>query len=206
MMDSSGTGTEHRATTNAHFPALLARLRASELSAEVAYERLRARLIAFFRLHLPAQAEALADEALDRFGRRLCEGTIVDSPSHYALGIARLLLLEAQARLHRERRTVDEEARRATLHEPDDDALRHAQAAALDACLASLAREDAALILDYYGADGAARIRRRQQLADALGLSLNALRNRALRLRNRLEECALSRLAVMKRAPESPAP
>jgi DNA-directed RNA polymerase specialized sigma24 family protein len=184
---------------------LLARLRASELSAEVAYERLRARLIVFFRLHIPAQAEALADETLDRLGRRLFEGTTVDSPAHYALGIARLLLLEAQARLQRERRTVEEELRRTQLHEPGDGAaLRSAQAAALDTCLATLAREDAALILDYYGADGAERIRRRQQLADSLGLSLNALRNRALRLRSRLEECALSRLAVMDRAPESP--
>jgi hypothetical protein len=83
--------------------------------------------------------------------------------------------------------------------------LRAAQAAALEACLDTLAKADAALILDYYGADGSARIRLRQQLADSLGLSLNALRNRALRLRGKLEECALSRLAVMKRPPESPA-
>lgn len=196
--------TSTNATDCDHFAALLERLGVSELSAEVAYERLRARLIAFFRLHLPAQAEALADEVLDRLGRRLCEGTQVDSPLHYALGIARLLLLEARGRVQRERRTVDEELRRSQLEAvASDESLRKAQAAALEACLQTLSPEDAALILDYYGADGAARIRRRQQLADALGLSLNALRNRALRLRSRLEACARSRLGVMDQDRES---
>ena len=57
------------------------------------YERLRNRLVAFFRLRFPAQAEALADDVLDRLARRLAEGTVVDSPRgvcarHRPVGVA----------------------------------------------------------------------------------------------------------------------
>ena len=45
------------------------------------------------------------------------------------------------------------------------------------------------MILKYYVAEGRTRIDNRRRLAQALGISETALRNRAQRLRDRLERC-----------------
>jgi DNA-directed RNA polymerase specialized sigma24 family protein len=177
------------------FDLLLQRL-AGDGPGAVGYERLRIRLIAFFRLRFPAQAEALADEAFDRLARRLADGTAVDSPEGYALGIARLLLLETQNREKKERRMADEALRDLDMVGVlSPEAEPHPAEPALRACLEGMGREAEAFILDYYEADtGTDRIARRQQLAQRLGLTLNALRNRALRMRLALESCVRARL------------
>ncbi len=171
---------------------LLARLANDGTTAGEAYEILRRRLVTYFRLHFPASAEMLADEALDRLGRRAGEGTSIDNVALYALGIARLLVQETRGRLAREQRAIEESARRATL--ADDPAEIEMQQRALSACLEQLGAAPASLLLEYYGADGAARIDGRKRLADSLGLTLNALRNRALRWRGALEQCVRGRL------------
>ena len=187
-------------TENLPFNALLRRLHADG-EAHLVYERLRARLITFFRLHVPEQAESLADTTMERLGRRLQEGVIVDSVPLYALGVARLLVKEEIARRERERRVALESERQLALQADVGD--NDAALAALAACLKLLGAEAADFILQYYGADGASRIAERQRLAATLGLSLNALRNRALRIRSRLEECTLGRLSVTKTTLES---
>lgn len=173
--------------------ALLQRLR-REGEPGAAYEALRRRLLRFFRLHSPAQAEELADIALDRLARRLDEGVEIAQVTSYVLGIARLVALEARAKERQHRYTGDED----WPAEDDESVQERVQderdAAALSACLAEAGAEASELILDYYGADGGERIRARQRLADRLGVSLNALRNRALRLRERLEACLRGRL------------
>lgn len=182
------------------FAALIGRLGREPGGAERAYEQLRIRLIAFFRLHDPAQSDDLADAALDRIARKLHEGVEVDNLRLYALAVARHVLLEAQSRGRRERRLSNDPGLR-----PDPDAAGETERleralAALRACVDALDRRSADLILAYYGDDGAARIRARQRLADELGTSLNALRNRALRLREALERC------VRRRLPEGEGP
>jgi len=157
------------------------------------YERLRSRLVVYFRLRFPADAEALADEAIDRLTRRLSEGTPVQNLAAYALGIARLIVLETNARQRKERDAAREALLQAELQEPE--AEPDAALAALKACLEGLGTDAASLILEYYAADqGASRIERRQRLAERAGLSLNALRNRALRIRLSLESCVQARL------------
>ncbi|MEP7042799.1 MAG: hypothetical protein ABI843_07030 [Dokdonella sp.] len=179
----------------APFEALFARLGRDE-PAQLGYERLRQRLIQFFRLHLPVEAEDLADLALDRLARRLHEGVDVDHTQRYALGIARMILLEARTRLARQH--VAEQDPTWTQAPDEADAI-HLEAAvtALGGCLDQLGERAHALILAYYGADGAQRIRTRQRLAAELGSSLNALRNRALRLREALERCVRERLKTV---------
>jgi DNA-directed RNA polymerase specialized sigma24 family protein len=164
-----------------------------------AYERLRLRLVTFFRVHFPVQAEALADEAIDRLASRLDDGTPVDNPASYALGIARFLLLEAGARQRKEAHAAREAMLESELQEPEpesDPALP-----ALRNCLDSIDPESARLILEYYGDGdgGASRIDRRQRLAERLGMTLNALRNRALRTRMALEKCMQARLEADSR-------
>jgi DNA-directed RNA polymerase specialized sigma24 family protein len=181
------------------FHVLLERLAVTDAGG-LGYERLRSRLVAFFRYRFAAQAEALADQALDRLARRLSDGTPVESLESYALGIARLLVLEEENRQRKERLGAVEAARHLELHRVDGEA--DAAIPALRACLASLGEEGASFILDYYGAeDGAGRIERRQRMAAASGLTLNALRNRALRMRLSLEKCVRGRLQESRHRP-----
>jgi len=181
------------------FAALLARLAADGGDAG-AYESLRRRLIQFFRLHVPADPDDLADVVLDRLARRIHEGTDVASVPSYALGIARMVLHEARAKSAR-RHLAETDP---TLV-PDDEAADDASdlepvLAALRACLDAAGTSARELILTYYGGDGSARIATRKRLADACGISLNALRNRALRLRDALEECVRKRTNRQDRA------
>jgi DNA-directed RNA polymerase specialized sigma24 family protein len=187
--------TEAAPSERAPFDALFARLGRDE-PAQLAYERLRQRLIQFFRLHVPPEAEELADLALDRLARRLYEGTEVDHPQRYALGVARMILLEARTRLARQR-LAEQDPTWSEVPDVEDALQQEAAVAALGECLEQLGDRARALILSYYGADGAQRIRSRQRLASELGSSLNALRNRALRLRETLERCVRERLKTV---------
>jgi DNA-directed RNA polymerase specialized sigma24 family protein len=173
---------------------LLERLRADSASGGFGYEQLRRRLILFFRQREPIEAETLADDALDRLARRLDEGVPINNPASYAFGIAKLMLFEANARRLRQEARVDEPETRPAMIE-DDDAIDPALARALRTCLRSMGRRGSELMLAYYRDDDARRIKTRRNLAEKLGITLNTLRNRALRLRASLETCVRARMA-----------
>lgn len=185
-----GAGLEDAAGA---FAALLRRLRADGVDGP-GYEALRRRLIVFYRLHEPGEAEALADVVLDRLARRIHAGTEVASVPLYALGIARMVLRETRARASR-RHVAEADPTLVPDNDPAETAAQEAVAAALEACLAEAGAAARALILAYYAADGAARIAIRQRLANEAAITLNALRNRALRLRGMLEECVRRRVS-----------
>lgn len=177
----------------AAFLALLARLGSEGDRQETVYERLRQRLITYFRLHLPAEADDLADLTLDRMARRIHEGTSVQNVFSYALGVARMLVHEARARYSREQQSILEQAAMLEQTPPEEDQFE-AVLSALGSCLEQLGQAAADLILAYYGGSGAARIEQRRKLAEERGLTVNALRNRALRLREALETCTRKKL------------
>jgi DNA-directed RNA polymerase specialized sigma24 family protein len=191
---TAGGGEAHAA--DAPFEALLRRLRVDGTEG-AAYEALRARLIRFFRMHVPAEADELADVALDRLARKIHEGTEVASVPLYALGIARMVLHETRARGARRRAAEVDPTMLADTEETRDGADTEAALTALSSCLDAAGSEARTLMLAYYGADGAARIAMRQNLAGERGISLNALRNRALRLRETLEDCVRRRMGWM---------
>ena len=180
----------------ATFALLLQRMAADGAPGAAVYERLRRRLIVYFRMHLPGEAEALADATFDRLAVKLEQGTVIDSLTAYTLGVARLLSLETQARLARARAAMADPsfAPQEIVDDPEPEADMSALSAALSACLQQLGKRTGDMVMAYYGGDGGERIRGRQRLATELGLSLNALRNRALRMRQALERCVRSRL------------
>jgi DNA-directed RNA polymerase specialized sigma24 family protein len=182
---------------------LLDRLDAAGQSGAVGYESLRRRLVAFFRLRVPERAEELADVTLERLARRLHDGTVIEHVAAFALGIARHVAMETKARLQRERLAGEEFARSQVDLAPDEtEPVNDPATVALGRCLQELAPGEATFILAYYAEDGgAARIRHRQSLAAAHGLSENAARNRALRLRARLEKCVAQQLQTRPRVP-----
>jgi DNA-directed RNA polymerase specialized sigma24 family protein len=172
----------------AAFDALLAALSPDRVVAGAEYERIRSRLIRFFSIHQARSPEDLADTAFNRIARRIADGEEIRNARQYLSGIARILLFE-----DRERRRQEEHVLRMVANASDarsDEEL----ADALEACLETLPAGARDLLARYYSADGRKRIALRQQMAEEMGMELNALRNRALRLRERLEECVQKRM------------
>ncbi len=179
----------------AAFDGLLDALHADRATASDEYERMRQRLIRFFSIQQTRVPEDLADEAFNRIARRIAEGEQIRNAQQYLSGVARVLLLEERYKRRREEQVMRMVAN-AGRDTPSDDALP----GALEACLATLPARSRELLQKYYSAEGRARIAARQQMADQMGMELNALRNRALRLRDRLEECIQRRIGWKKRA------
>jgi DNA-directed RNA polymerase specialized sigma24 family protein len=151
------------------------------------YERLRRSLIKVFAWEQHADAEALADETFDRVSRRLAEGTIILDVPAYAQRIAELVHLETRRTARRRDATRLDQARAMAPRTADAGVER--RHACLERCLDELGAGPRDLVLRYYTHDGRARIEQRDAIAQELGLSAGALRNRMLRLRERLESC-----------------
>jgi DNA-directed RNA polymerase specialized sigma24 family protein len=176
---------------------LLNLLHPDEAKAAVEYQNLHQRLARFFDWNNAQDPEALADEALDRLGKRVAEPGVdegVRNVSAFALGIARHLLQE-EARRQLKMTEISRHWRAMELartREPESEALEDA----LQHCLGRLRPERRRLIEAYYSYSGNEKIKMHQKLADAEGLSLNALRNRALRTRQELEACIRKQLGT----------
>lgn len=163
---------------------LLDRLAAEGEDGGEAYERLRRLIHRFFEVRGRHDADVLADEVLDRLGRRLDQGTTIEDLGAYARGIARLVLLEAERRPFMSSLEVEPAAPTPT---PEDETMDDC----LTSCLARLSSDTRQQVIDYYTADGRARIDGRKRLADRLGVSPTGLRLRMLRLRMQLEHCIM---------------
>jgi DNA-directed RNA polymerase specialized sigma24 family protein len=160
------------------------------------YETLRGKLISYFDWRNCVMPEEQADEVLNRVIRKIDQGETISDPSTYVFGIARMVLLEISRTALKER-TALSELKPIVLDQVDDD-IAQQRISCLRKCLASLVDRDRELITGYYEDDGGtSKILKRRQLARALNLELNALRIRACRLREKLEQCMKRRLANM---------
>jgi hypothetical protein len=180
------------------------------------YASLRERLSRFFEWNRVDNADELADETLDRLARRIgrTESThaaansaagsgtdrdeaasreeAIERPEDFAVGIARLVLYEQRRRQMR----ADELLQRVRQESETERVTRRAQeerraeerAALLDKGMAELSEEQQQLIRRYYSVEGRTMIDARKRLAEEMGISVNALRNRALRIRAELED------------------
>jgi DNA-directed RNA polymerase specialized sigma24 family protein len=170
------------------FDQLLESLAPERETAGHAYERLRNRLVKFFAWERCAEPETCADETLNRIARTLERGEVIRKMDQYALGVARLVLLEA--------RTQERKLATAAAHASSTPAALNDEQAltCLEQCLDALSQAQRGLLVDYYRGSGKSRIQNRRRIAEELGIDLNALRNRAMRLRERVEACVRQRL------------
>jgi RNA polymerase sigma factor (sigma-70 family) len=151
------------------------------------YESLRLTLIKFFDWRGAHFPEECADETINRVIHKLDEGdTIRDIPT-YCHGVARLVLLE-KLKSPESRRADFEELPPTALAAPDPEEPDERQEC-FERCLNELPVESRQLILQYYSEEKREKIDRRLKMAERLGIPLNALRSRAQRIRDRLEEC-----------------
>jgi DNA-directed RNA polymerase specialized sigma24 family protein len=191
----SGSANRHMGKRSPHdnglltptgFSRLLSRLGQNTDEAAGQYERLRGTLEKFFDWHGAWPPEECADETLDRLTRRLESVDVADVWS-YALGIARLVLLEWQRRP-----TTLSTAGRPELAERSAPVLQEEDEplpVCFERCLAALPDDSRTLVLEYYVAERREKIDNRRRLAQTFGVSESALRNRVQRVRDRLERC-----------------
>ena len=165
------------------FRLLLASLDADTERAGEKYERLRSRLIAVFGWERCGHPEECADEALNRLAKAIEGGTEVQSTAAFLNGVVRMILKEQFREETRRSAALRQYQLQSGETAPSEEMLR------LEKCLHELPEESRRLIERYYEGERMGRIRNRQNQAAELGIPMNALRNRELRIRARLESC-----------------
>lgn len=171
--------------TQEAFDQLLASFAPDREDAGKKYLEVRANLIRLFVWRGCPFPEDHADETFNRVARKISEGEEIRNTPAYVIGVARLLVLEIIKADSRQREAL-EELQRSDVSEDTQTELR---IECLQQCLRGLSPDNRELILQYYQGDKRTKIENRRQLSDRLGLAINSLRMRALRLREQLQVC-----------------
>jgi DNA-directed RNA polymerase specialized sigma24 family protein len=159
------------------------------------YELARRKLIAFFEARGSESPADNADETLNRAARKLLEGEQIEDINKYLYGVARLLLMELGRAHERTPLALDRVApiKTAAAVESEEESLlreeHERRFECFETCLKKLPADSRDFIIDYYREEKGAKIEGRKRQAAKLGLSLNALRLRAARVRSALERC-----------------
>ena len=186
--------------TQQAFDRLLNWLDADRDNAGSKYERIRLRLIKIFTCRGCSEADLLADETINRVTAKVPQivETYSGDPALYFYGVAQNVHLE-----YLRRKPIVAESSRADrelcqpAYEADTGDEVEREYACLEKCMNALSAENRRLVLEYYQEEKRARIDHRRNLADQLGIALNALRIRAHRLRLQLQQCVQSCLEQM---------
>ena len=169
------------------FDKLLVAFDADREAAGRKYLEIRNNLTRFFEWRGCSFPEDHADETINRIAKRVFEGEEILNHSGYAMGVARLLLLEINKGRQREQSALAEIGAAPDVYVPEDD--DESRLTCLRSCLQTLSPDNRELILQYYQGEKGEKIENRKKLLDRLGIPVNTLRMRALRLRERLQAC-----------------
>jgi RNA polymerase sigma factor (sigma-70 family) len=159
------------------------------------YVEMRRRLVSYFDRRNRPGADELADETLNRVARTLEEAGVIETtpPARYCYVVARFVLLED---FRRGRRQVGFDsqaaaaAKGASRVDPDEELeIREERFDCLERCLQQLPPDQRELVVEYYRDAQRQGIEHRQQMANRLGISRNALGIRAFRIREALMKC-----------------
>ena len=164
------------------FDRLLAWLDPDREQAGVTYEKIRWRLITIFSARDCRVPEELADETIDRVARR-----VADLEQDYS-GDKRLYFFGVANNVHHEylKRPVLPERQAEELADDTDLERIHN---CLEECLRRFPDADRTMILRYYSAEKKAKVSLHKQMAEQLGININTLRLRIMRMKEKLEPC-----------------
>ena len=167
--------------TQESFNQLLSWLGPNPDQAGKKYEEIRFRLIKILTCRGCLVPEDLADETINRVAKRVSEiaATYVGDPALYFFGVANNIHLEF---LRRKPDPVPPQPA-----EPSQESELEYQC--LEQCMQQLSPKSRELIVQYYQDEKRAKIDHRKELAQKLGIALNALRIQAYRIRASLQEC-----------------
>lgn len=170
---------------------LLAWLDDDRERAGLVYERIRARLITIFAARGCLVSEDLADETIDRVARRVSDiaQTYAGDKALYFFGVANNVHHE-----HLKRPAPPEELTEPVVENTDKELIHDC----LEECLGKLSKDARQMILRYYSQERQAKVDLHKKMAEELGITINTLRLRVLRMKERLQPCVER---CMERAP-----
>ncbi len=171
------------------FSLFLRWLDQDEEKAAQRYENIRRNLIAIFNRRGCHCSEELTDETFNRVTRRLpgMIDTYVGEPARYIIVVARNLHLEYVKEMERQEPLPEHDHTDLSVETADE--TKEEEYGCLEHCLKQLPPTQRKLVVGYYQESKRAKIDHRKQMADEMGIGLNALRIRAHRIRTTLEEC-----------------
>lgn len=148
------------------------------------YELIRRKLIVIFTANRKQQPEKMADDCIDIVIRKLPEiaATYQGEPEFYFLGVARMMSKKRNPDL------VDIDGNDFPDSAPDPPETEK-QHACLEKCLDQIGADRRNLVLEFSRYKGQSKIDHHAALARELGITVNALRIRAHRIRKDLEAC-----------------
>jgi DNA-directed RNA polymerase specialized sigma24 family protein len=187
MLDGQDHARQKWTLTQDAFDRLLLALGGDRDSGGDKYLEIRTNLTRFFEWRGCSFPEDHADETFNRIAKKIDEGEKILNPAGYAMGVARLLLLEIMKSRQREQSALNEIGTASEVADVADDGDDRLEC--LQNCLETLSPDNRELILQYYQGEKSEKIRNRKKLLDRLGIPVNTLRMRALRLRERLQGC-----------------
>lgn len=151
------------------------------------YELIRNRLIKIFYARGSNVAEELADETIDRVAKKIekLSESYEGDPSLYFYAVAKKVLLESA------RKPKSEELPRRLVKEENVNEVNEIYHECLEKCFSKISSDKQQLIVEYYECERKAKIDNRKKLGRLLGISNEALRVRALRIRQVLQNCVI---------------
>lgn len=175
-------------TSEKDFERLLAWLEPDREKAAEKYERIRRNLVGYFRRQGTEDPDALADEVFVRVTLKVNEivPTFVGEPGNYFFGVARNVLAEWR------RRPAQIELIRdiPVFTDPEAVDTKELLLQSMEQCWAKLSPKEQIILMRYYLETATRKISEgREELASELGVSINALRVTAHRIRGKLRRC-----------------
>ena len=185
--------------TREAFDRMLAELHPDIERAGEQYEKIRQKLVKLFEWRGCPHAEECADETFNRVAQKISDGTSIwtNDPYSYFHGVALNVLREYWRNAEQTAKTVEEVAQIHGISVDPEDLLlletdrreKERLLECLNSCLQKLSPESLHLITRYHQGEEVLDKARRKELAQSLGIPLNALRIRAYRIRVAIEEC-----------------
>ena len=199
VVDSITLQRRHGTLTREAFDKLLDSLDPDRQAAAEEYERIRQRLANFLEYRGCSSPDDYADITINCAAKKLEEGKQIYSsdPLSFFIGIARNILLEYWEAAPKRAFSLDHlsigEHPRVdaieTIRCEEDLSRSESELNCLEECLEKTGHQNRELIVGYYIGEKAQKIQNRKRLAAKLDIAPAALRLRAFRLREKLEDC-----------------
>lgn len=146
------------------------------------YEQIRWRLITIFAARQCPVPEELADETIDRVARR-----VADIETNYT-GDKTLYFFGVANNVHHEYLKKPPPPETSNIVD-DDSAEREQRHHCLEQCLGKLPNDAREMMVRYYSQEKQAKIDLHKAMAGEMGITINTLRLRVLRLKEKLQPC-----------------
>jgi DNA-directed RNA polymerase specialized sigma24 family protein len=147
------------------------------------YGEIQDKLIRIFARRGCPIADELADETINRVAKKLAEirDSYVGDPALYFYGVGNKVFLEY----------IRKRPNPLPLPIPDPPERLAQSYQCLEKCLELANPSNRALFLEYFRQEKPNKIEHRKELSERLGISINALRTRAHRIRTSLQQCLI---------------